>query len=136
MTNLNIIEGLYDFFFGSKKPSRKEFTAAVNLCCAASEYSVRSLCFEICVNMVAAAFGRCDFRTYENGKEVRDWEHWLWNVEPNVNQNSTAFLHKLIYQLYKNNEALIIKTGSEKLVVADSFQGGDQFPENRMSIPR
>lgn len=131
MTNLNIIEGLHDFFFGSKKASRKEFTAAVNLCCAASEYSVRSLCFEICVNMIAAAFGRCDFRTYYKGKEVRDWEHWLWNIEPNVNQNSTAFLHKLIYQLYSNNEALILKTGSDKLVVADSFQSGDKFPEKQ-----
>src|SRR5699024_5151549 len=59
-------------------------------------------------------------------------EYYLWNVEPNINQNSTAFLHKLIYKLYSDNEALVIATkhrsGAEMLVVADSFDPPQVYP--------
>lgn len=128
---LNIFEGLKNIFFGNKKASDKEIELAIDLVCAASKYSVRSLCWETCVDLIASAFGRCDFITYENGKEVRNDDWWLWNIEPNTNQNSTAFLHKLVSQLYDQNEALIIRTGSGKLVVADSFSTGLQYPDKQ-----
>lgn len=131
MKETNIAEGIREIFFGHKKASRKEINEAIELCCAASDYSVRVLCFQICVNMIAAAFGRCEFRTYLDGKETRDLEYWLWNVEPNVNQNSTEFLHKLITKLYEDNEALIIETGRGKLVTADSYENGQCFPEKQ-----
>lgn len=96
---------------------------------AAQEYQVRQLAFDSCVNLIANAIGRCDFRVYFDGKEVRGEEHYLWNVEPNVNQNSTAFLHKLVYTLYENNESLIVparrRNGKDVLVVADSWQVPD-----------
>ena len=44
----------------------------------------------------------------------------------------TAFLHKLIYKLYSDNEALVIATkhrsGAEMLVVADSFEPPQVYP--------
>jgi len=92
---------------------------------AAEEYRVRELAFHTCVSMIANAIGRCDFRTFENGKEVRAEDYYLWNVDPNVNQNSTAFLHKMIYNLYQNNEALIVpvrrRGAVDALVVADDW---------------
>ncbi len=48
-------------------------------------------------------------------------EYYLWNVEPNRNQNSSAFLTKLIGKLYRNNEALVIESNGQ-LLVADSFE--------------
>lgn len=75
--------------------------------------------------MIANAAGRCEFRTYDNGKEVRESEYYLWNVEPNPKQGSSAFIHKLIAQLYRNNEALIFPAkykGKEYLYVADGFE--------------
>ena len=93
---------------------------------AVQEYRLRELAFHVCVNMIANAVGKCEFLTFREGKPIREKEYWLWNVEPNPNQNSTVFLHKLIYQLYSHNEALVIatsrRTGEEMLVVADSFQ--------------
>ena len=93
---------------------------------AAQEYQVRQLAFESCVNLIANAIGRCDFRVYFDGKESRGEEHYLWNVEPNVNQNSTAFFHKLVYTLHENNEALIVpvrrRDGRDALAVADDWQ--------------
>ena len=66
---------------------------------AAQEYQIRNLCFWICANMVANALGRCEFRTFRNHEEIQEREAYLWNVSPNVNQNSSAFLHKLVARL-------------------------------------
>lgn len=92
---------------------------------AGEEYQARALAFNACVNLIANAIGRCDFRTYRNGKEIRERDHYLWNYEPNVNQNSSAFWHKCVYTLYLNNEALIIplrkRNGGDAFGVADSW---------------
>lgn len=99
---------------------------------AADEYRVRELAFWCCVNLIANAMGRCEFRTFSGGKEVRGREYYLWNVEPNVNQNSTMFLHKLVARLYQDNEVLIVPTrrrdGEPAIVVADSWQDPPKYP--------
>lgn len=98
----------------------------------AQEYALRELAFESCVNLIANAVGKCDFKTYQNHKEVHGAEAYLWNVEPNTNQNSTSFLHKLIARLYTENEVLIISTrwmdGMEHLAIADSFSQTGESP--------
>lgn len=102
---------------------------------AAQEYQIRELCFWVCANMVANALGRCEFRTFRNHKEIREREYYLWNIEPNVNQNSTAFLHKLVAQLFQDNEALIIETrkrdGGSALVVADDWADPAEYPSKQ-----
>lgn len=102
---------------------------------AAQEYQVRELCFWICVNMIANAVGRCDFRTFRDHREIKEKEHYLWNVEPNINQNSTAFLHKLVAMLFKNGESLIIQTRPhnerDALVVADDYQLPNEYPASQ-----
>ena len=92
---------------------------------AAQEYKIRQLCFHICVNLVATAVGRVEFRTFVDGKEVRGDEYYLWNYEPNPNQNSTAFLHELVCRTYEANESLVIaeqlRSGGEALYVASDW---------------
>ena len=99
---------------------------------AVQEYRLRELALHVCVNTIANAVGKCEFKTFRRGKPIRENEYYLWNVEPNINQNSTAFLHKLIYQLYSRNEALVIatkrRTGEEILAVADSFSQPNHYP--------
>lgn len=96
---------------------------------AAAEYTICDFAFHVCVDMVANAIGRCEFRTYRDKEEVQDREHWMWNVEPNLNENSTVFLHKLIDHLYRENEALVVsfrnRDGYEMLVVADDWTQGE-----------
>ena len=98
----------------------------------AEEVQVRELAFNTCVNMIANAVGKCEFKTFQNRKTVQKNEYYLWNFEPNMNQNSTEFLHKLIYQLYRENEALVIVTQDssrkESLHVADSFMMSGYYP--------
>jgi len=87
---------------------------------AALEYCIRDLCLWSSINLIAGLVGKCEFRTFTGGKETRDAEHYLWNVEPNRNQNSTQFLRKLITRLYLTNEALVVEVNGQ-LLVADSF---------------
>lgn len=102
---------------------------------AAQDLQIRELCFWTCVNMVANAMGRCEFRTFRGGNEIREKEYYLWNVSPNVNQNSTVFMHKLISKLYLDNEALIVNTlprdGMDALVVADSWDNQNELPSRQ-----
>lgn len=102
---------------------------------ATQEYQIRELSFWVCVNMIANALARCEFKTFRNGKEVFEREHYLWNIEPNANQNSTAFLHKLVARLCQDNEALIISSrrrdGYDALVVADDWQEPPEYPSKQ-----
>lgn len=102
---------------------------------AAQEYQVRELSFWVCANMVANALGRCEFRTFRGHQEIQEKEYYLWNVSPNVNQNSSAFLHKLVARLYQNNEALVVNTlprpDMDALVVADSWEEPEAWPSRQ-----
>lgn len=112
------------------KPATCEITCA-DLMAAAEDFQVRQLCFWTCVNMVANAVGRCEVKTFRKREEVMDREYYLWNFEPNANQNSTAFFHKLIGKLYADNEALIISSrrrdGTDAVLVADSWQQATDY---------
>ena len=85
-----------------------------------SEIYIREMAFWNAVNTIANAVSKCEFKTYTRGKETKGPEYYLWNIEPNQNQNSSGFIHKLIAELYRNNECLVIEQ-SGKLLVADSF---------------
>lgn len=85
-----------------------------------NEVHIREVAFWSTVNLIANAVSKCEFKTYVKGKETKGAEYYLWNVEPNKNQNSSAFIHKWISQLYWNNECLIIEQNGQ-LLVADSF---------------
>lgn len=126
----------WDWLSGGK--ARSPTTVEVScreLMAAAQEFQLRDMSFWICANMIANAVGRCEFRTFRDGKEIREREHYLWNVEPNANQNSTAFLHKLVTKLLVDNETLVISTrqreGYDALVVADSWLQNGDYPSRQ-----
>lgn len=118
----------------ARSPTTVEITCR-DLLAAAQEFQLRDMSFWLCANMIANAVGRCEFRTFRDGKEIREREHYLWNVEPNANQNSTAFLHKLVAKLLVDNEALVISTrqreGYDALVVADAWLQNGDYPSRQ-----
>lgn len=85
-----------------------------------ADIHIREMVFWSAVNLIANAVSKCEFKTYFNGKENKGREYYLWNLEPNRNQNASGFVHKWIGQLYRNNECLIIEN-NDQLLVADSF---------------
>lgn len=88
----------------------------------ASSLYVRELAFETAVGLVSKSIAKCEFKTFKNGKPVKGDEYYLWNIEPNKNQNSSVFMYKLIHSLYRNNEALVIGNDSGEIFVADDYE--------------
>jgi HK97 family phage portal protein len=84
------------------------------------EVCLRELAFWTCVNKIANAISKCEFKTYIKKKEVKGQEYYLWNYEPNQNQNATSFMNKLIGKLYRNNECLVVEVNNH-IYVADSY---------------
>lgn len=75
---------------------------------AVTEFGARQLALNACVNMIANAVGRADFRVFEAGKETQGEVWYRWNIEPNRNQSSSVFLHRLIYKLATTGETLVV----------------------------
>lgn len=88
----------------------------------AGDIYIREMAFLGAANLVSKAVSKCEFKTYVNGKEKKGSEWYLWNVEPNQNQNSSEFIQQLIFQLLRNPKkgALVIEQGG-RLYVADDF---------------
>lgn len=89
----------------------------------ASAYSnvcIREMAFWSSINLISNAVAKCEFKTFDKGVEVKNKEYYLWNIEPNRNQNASAFIQRFLSKLYRNNEALIIDQNGQ-LLVADSF---------------
>lgn len=72
------------------------------------------------INMIANCISKCEFKTFENGKEVNKEEYYAWNLEPNRNQNSSQFVQEIVSRLLYNNECLVIEL-KDQLLIAESF---------------
>lgn len=72
------------------------------------------------IDLIANSISKCDFKTYSKGIEIKADEFYLWNVEPNKNQNSSQFIQELVTNLLYNNECLVLDINGQ-LIIADSF---------------
>lgn len=119
-----ILDFLGNIIFGDKKNNKVPITcASMDIL---GEIYIRELAFNLVVNKIANAISKCQMNIYTDNKRDRNEEWYRWNVSPNPNQSAPVFWAKLIYQLYDNNEALIIPI-SGNLYVADSFIVNKQY---------
>ena len=61
---------------------------------AIADYGFRLLAFNTCVNLIANAIGKCEFKTFRLGNEIKEQEYYLWNYEPNTNQNYIVIMRR------------------------------------------
>ena len=80
----------------------------------------KRLAVETCIDLIANTLTRCEFQTFEKGKEKRGENYYLLNVQPNQNQNASEFIHSLINHLVLNNECLVIMQDNQ-LYIADGW---------------
>lgn len=85
-----------------------------------TEIFFKELATACAINMIANTIGKCEIRTFVKGVQERGAEYYLWNYEPNPNENSSDFMQHFISNLCYDNEALIIELNGY-LYVADSF---------------
>lgn len=80
----------------------------------------KGLAVDSCINLIANALVRCEFKTINKGKATKSDNYYLLNVAPNRNENATEFKKKMVSKLYRTNECLIVMA-NDQLFVADSF---------------
>ena len=85
-----------------------------------TEIYFKELAVQSCINLIANTVARSEFRTFEQGKEVRRDNYYLFNVEPNPNKNASKFWRDVVSRLVYDNECLVIQQ-NDKFYVADSF---------------
>ena len=89
---------------------------------AAGQIYFKELALQIAISYIANTISKCEFKVYENGKEMHNELYYMLNVSPNPNQSSSQFLNAMITRYYRNGEALVYPdTKRDRLYVADGF---------------
>ncbi len=107
-------------FFARAFGKKQQITLKMQVEEEITEVFFKELATACAVNMIASTVAKCEVRTFIKNEPQRKEEYFLWNYEPNQNENSSDMIQKFITNLCYDNEALIVEVGG-KLYVADSF---------------
>lgn len=99
----------------------EKFFSAVGLNDNLTGLCIDTFAINVAVNIISGLIAKCEFVTYQNFKPLRGEEAYLWNVQPNINQNSTQFIQEFIQRLLTKNECLIFSFNNQ-LIIAESFR--------------
>lgn len=109
----------YKFFnFLERKMSNAELDIMITK--AVNELSIRELALHIAISYIANTLSKCEFKTFEQGKEEKGKLYYKLNVSPNPNENSSQFINKFIETYFNDGESLVVPIG-ENIYCADSF---------------
>lgn len=110
---------MYDIFpFLNRESQQLEVLCKVDV---EAKLFYKLLAIETAVNLISNTLSLAEFRTFEEGKEVKKGNYYLFNVEPNMNQNANRFWGQVYHNLVYDNEALVIMQ-DDGLYVADEFK--------------
>lgn len=112
---MKILDWFRNFFGDKEVVYLNEKIASLSTQIAIEEFAIN-----IAINLIAGSISKCEFQTYLGGKKTKGDEYYLWNIEPNKNQNSTEFIQEVISKLLYENECLVIEHNGQ-LIIADSF---------------
>ncbi len=87
--------------------------------------ALKELALYIGISYIANTMSKCEFKTYEKGKEVHDKLYYMLNVSPNPNQNSSQFINKFVEDYYYKGAALVVPIKNH-LYCADDFSFEDE----------
>ncbi|MGI5959008.1 MAG: phage portal protein [Massiliimalia sp.] len=82
--------------------------------------AIQQFAMDAAVNMTAAMLSKVCFRTYRKEREILDAESYLWNVEPNPQQNAAQFWRELTEHLFLYGEALAVEYAGG-IYLADTY---------------
>lgn len=97
----------------------------------AKELCIMELAINNGVDMIAKTLAKCEIKSYRKGNDgtlrvIKDDNHYMLNVKPNANEEGFEFWRKVYHKLLTENEALLIRTLSNDLLLASSFTSGDE----------
>lgn len=114
---------LFDFL-GKKVDEAKISTVTAKLI---EQAAFKELALHIAISYIANTLSKCEFKTYENGKETKGLLYYLLNVSPNSNQNSSQFINQLLENYFYEGESLVVMQ-NDMLYCADSFAVDETNP--------
>lgn len=80
----------------------------------------KELAKEASIALISKAFSLAEFRTYQKGKEIKQKDYYLFNIEPNLNTPAASFWESVVRKLLERSECLIlVQNGS--LYLADEY---------------
>lgn len=91
------------------------------------QIAFKELALHIAISYIANTLSKCEFRTYENGEEVKGTLHYMLNVSPNPNQNSSQFINKFIERYFYDGQSLLVPNNNF-IYCADNFDIDDSNP--------
>ncbi len=91
----------------------------------ANEIYVKELAINCAINIIAKLMSSSEIKTFSKNKEIKEHMYYLFNIEPNQNQNATEFYFQLFQQLIYDEEVLIVSENNF-LYIADSFDKYDR----------
>lgn len=92
-----------------------------------NQVSFKELALHIAISYISNTLSKCEFKTYEDGKEVKNELYYKLNISPNPNQNSSQFINQIVEQCIYYGGALVIPFG-EYIYCADDFSVDDANP--------
>ena len=92
-----------------------------------AEVAMKEIALYIGTSYIANALSQCEFRTFENGEEVKDELYYKLNVSPNMNQNASQFINKVVNKCLYDGQALVVQHKND-LFCADNFDVEDDNP--------
>lgn len=81
------------------------------------------------IDLIAKTIAKCEIQTFElKDKKIQETKqdlYWTLNLQPNLNENGTIFIYKLVTKLLTSKTALVIINRTSKtnlLYIADEYQ--------------
>lgn len=112
---MRIVEFLRDMFGSSSTIYLNQKTEEYG-----TKLAIEKFAINVAVNLISGCISKCEFKTYLRNEEVKIDEYYLWNIEPNKNQNSSEFIQEFVSKLLTKNECLIVEVNGQ-MIIADSF---------------
>lgn len=97
---------------GIKKTSGKgiEDTAYVSV---SPSVVYKEMALYTAVSIIANAISACEFKVYNNKKEVKNEDWFRLNIAPNKNENASLFWNRVIFKCVREKEAFVLIKGGE-----------------------
>jgi HK97 family phage portal protein len=115
---VGVVQRAVDYFTKRSVVSIEEYFCKLQV-----DYVYRKFAIETCIDLIANALSKAEFKSYEKGKNIKNEMYYRLNVSPNAKTNATEFRKKMIRRLIFYNEVLIVSPSSStsELFVADSW---------------
>jgi len=91
------------------------------------QLAFKELALHIGISYIANTLSKCEFKTYENGEEVKNRLYYMLNLSPNPNQNSSQFINQFVSRYYYDGGSLIVPH-NDYIYCADNFDVEDSNP--------